>query len=123
LSSACLSASSCCSSWHRRWTLLFWDLVKPSRHHCKLGFLCVNLILHHLDVRCIDAQGPGTWCLHQGSKNRPSLPSDCLTFHWLGSPADHERWPCPLADRGHWPWPQPIVDWDPLITEFMMIFL
>jgi hypothetical protein len=39
LSSTHLSSSSWCSSWHRGWTLLFWDLVKPSRHHCGLGFL------------------------------------------------------------------------------------
>jgi hypothetical protein len=33
LSSTRFSSSSCCSSWCRRWTLLFWDLVKPSGHH------------------------------------------------------------------------------------------
>jgi hypothetical protein len=39
LSSTSLSASSCCSSWRRCWTLLFRDLVKPSGHHCGLGLL------------------------------------------------------------------------------------
>jgi hypothetical protein len=43
LSSTCISASLCCSSWHRRWTLLFWDLVKPSGHHRGLGFLRIWL--------------------------------------------------------------------------------
>jgi hypothetical protein len=41
LSNTCLSASSCCSSWPKQWTLPFWDLVKPSGHHCGLGFLRV----------------------------------------------------------------------------------
>jgi hypothetical protein len=43
LSSMHLSASSCYSSWRKRLTLLFWDLVKPFGNHCGLGFLCVWL--------------------------------------------------------------------------------
>jgi hypothetical protein len=39
LSSTCLSTSSCCYSWRRQWTILFWDLVKPSGHYCGLGIL------------------------------------------------------------------------------------
>jgi hypothetical protein len=35
----CPSSSSCCSNWRKRWTLLFWDLVKPSRHHCEFGYM------------------------------------------------------------------------------------
>jgi hypothetical protein len=57
----CLSASSCCSSWRRCWTLLFWDLVKPSGHHCGLGFLYVWLDFSPSSCR---VRPLGTWYLH-----------------------------------------------------------
>jgi hypothetical protein len=39
LCSTHLSFSCCCSSYRRCWTLIFWDLVKPSWHHCRFGFV------------------------------------------------------------------------------------
>jgi hypothetical protein len=54
-----LSTSSCCSSWRRCWTLLFWDLVKPSGHHCGLGFLCVWL--DHSSSSCNLCRRSGAW--------------------------------------------------------------
>jgi hypothetical protein len=107
LSSTRSFASSCCPSWRRHWTLLFWDLVKPSGHHCGhhcgLGFYVFGLTLHYPVVACVDVQELDTWYPRRGPENRQSLLVNRLTLHWLGLPADHEHWPCPPADRGRWP--------------------
>jgi hypothetical protein len=121
LSSTCLSTSSCCSSWHRCWTLLFWDLVKPSGHHYRLGFLqfWLDPSSSSSNVRW------RSWARHMisssGTRESAISSSRLFEFSLTRPPNDHEHWPWPPVDRRRWLAPQPIVDWDPLITEFTVI--